>query len=124
MNELIIELERRAATMTDDTPYCVLSRELVSRMIDALGQPPVEDPWLMEMQQKLTATEYRLYHVLYRARGKPVKNAVLLNYTGIEQLSTLWVHIRRLRVKAQVHGWGVIKTVKECGYFLELASGG
>lgn len=124
MNELVIELERKAAGMTDETPYCVLSRSMVHRVIDALGRPPVEDLWLMEVQRRLTPTEFRIYQALYRARGKAVENALLLRGARIAQLETLWVHVRRLRMKAEMYGLGEIKTVRECGYFLEMPEGG
>lgn len=121
MNELVIELERKAAGMTDETPYCVLSREMMQRILAALDAPlPVEDPWLVAMQQALTPIEFRVYHTLYRARGRTVDTPTLLLAARVNGAASLWVHIRRLRVKVEQRGWPEIKTVRGDGYYLSL----
>ncbi|MGD9729520.1 MAG: winged helix-turn-helix domain-containing protein [Nitrospiraceae bacterium] len=120
MNELIVELERKVAGVSADAPYCVLSRELVRQLIVALGQPQAEDPWLLEIQGGTTPIEFRIYRALYQAKGRIVEHASLLGSAGVATLESLWVHVRRLRMKVEAHGWGKIETVRERGYFLEV----
>lgn len=122
MGELIGELRRAVTLVSDDAPYCVLSRRQVQAVLALLTKAPLEDPWLVRAEKALTPIEFRLYRVLYLAHGVPVDKRDLLDRAGIDKPETLWVHIRRLRCKLVDGALGKILTVRERGYFLDVVS--
>lgn len=122
--ELVFVLQQKLTGTSAVEPYCVLSRELLLRVIAVLrdGEGPVDDGWLAKVEQGLTATEFRIYRALYRAQGRTLTPEALKKAVGRPNMSSdsLWVHTRRLRLKLSKWGWGRVETVRTSGYFLAL----
>lgn len=121
---IVWELRRLLATTSEETPYCVLSRQNTQVLLEILTQQPADNPLLEEVEKVLTPIEFRLYKTLYQAQGMTVLSEELLQRAGTKTESSLWVHVRRLRLKleAKAKQWGVVETVRERGYFLSLAA--
>lgn len=127
MNGLLFALQQKLGGTSAAEPYCVLSRDLVLRVIGALNAEPAPsgDGWLTKVEQATTTTEFRLYRALYQAEGRTLTNDMLMKAIGRRMSAeALWVHKRRLQVKMAKHGWGEIKTVRGTGYYLELPAMG
>ena len=117
--ELLRDLHHRLAGMTDEAPYCIMSRTLLTTLIDYLAsrhQPDDGDPLLARIRTQTTRREYSIIECLNQSPGNIVTYDAILQYTGISTPDSLWTHACRLRKKAADHGWGQIGMIKKTGY--------
>lgn len=109
--ELLHELRRYQTSMTDEAPYCVISRSLLSAAIENLESLIVNgraDPFMEDIRSKTTAREYGIIRYLDQYAGQIVPFADIMRDTGTGTRNALWAHTSRLRRKCKEYGWGKI----------------
>jgi len=120
MTALVSELKMVLAVASDEAPYCVLSLRQVLAVVAVLeaapGMPVAGDPWLAKVEAVLTPIEYRIYRELYRAQGQVVAANAVFKESRARTVTSLWVHMRRLRDKCMRYDLGEIQTVRQKGY--------
>jgi len=109
LNELTQVVERTPKSRTQ----IMIDRGLADNLLMALKRNIEQTYFLFQAEQVLKYKEFRIFRALYQANGKMVTHDELLFYADIDNLDTLWVHIRRLRIQLAQHEMGSITTVRE-----------
>lgn len=109
LNELTQMVERTPKSRTQ----IMIDRTLADRLMGTLARNVEQAKFLFEAEHVLGYKEFRLLRALYQANGEMVTNDSLQYCADIDNLDTLWVHIRRLRIKLAQYSMGSINTVRE-----------
>lgn len=113
--DVLQELTQVVQSTSQRHNYIRIDRGLANDILRILNRTDAPSAMLSEAERHLTPNEFRIFRALYQAKMM-VTYGQLMNHTGIETIDSLWVHIRRLRVKLAKHEMGSIDTIRERGY--------
>lgn len=115
--DVLQELSQAVQSASMEHTYIKIDRTLANGLLDALNRTDAPSSELVKAERKLTFTEYLIFRALYQA-GRMLTYGELMTIAEIKTVDTLWVHIRRLRVKLMLYGMGSIDTIRRRGYIL------
>jgi DNA-binding response OmpR family regulator len=113
--DVLRELTQAVQRTSQARTYIKIDRTLASGLIDALNRTDVSSSELSKAERWLTYTEFRIFRALFQA-GHMLTYNELMSAAEVDTIDALWVHIRRLRVKLEVHKMGYIDTIRGRGY--------